>query len=303
MNLKPSLVFVCCVFLWMLCGSWGFFAHQRINRMAIFTLPRGMIRFYKHNAGYLTEHSTDPDKRRYTDINEGPRHFLDTERYGQSPFDSLPERWKDAVAKYTEDTLAAYGTVPWQIEKTYYSLVKAFQRRDSLAILRISAHLGHYISDAHVPLHVTWNYNGQFTRQTGIHGFWESRLPELFSDDYNYFVGRAEYISNPLKEAWTIVKNSHLYKDSVFSIEARLSASFPSDMKYSFSERRGIVTKQYSREYAAAFHQALNGMIERQMRAAIKKTGSYWFSAWVDAGQPDLTFSSSESPAKVESTK
>src|SRR5690606_7760616 len=148
----------------------------------------------------------------------------DTERYGDSPFDSLPSRWKDAVAKYTEDTLTTYGTVPWQIEKTYYSLVKAFERKDSLAILRISANLGHYIGDAHVPLHVTWNYNGQFTKQTGIHGFWESRLPELFSEKYNYFVGRAEYIADPLKEAWIIVRNSHKYKDSVFSIEANLSS-------------------------------------------------------------------------------
>lgn len=271
--------------------------------MAIFTLPKGMIRFYKNNADYLSEHAVDPDKRRYTDAMEGPRHFLDTERYGESPFDSLPPRWKDAVAKYSEDTLAAYGTVPWQIEKTYYSLVKAFERKDSLAILRISANLGHYIGDANVPLHVTWNYNGQFTKQTGIHGFWESRLPELFSEQYNYFVGRAEYIADPLKEAWIIVRNSHKYKDSVFAIEAKISASFPSDKKYSFSERRGIVTKQYSEEYSTAFHTALNGVIERQMRAAIKKTGSYWYSAWVDAGQPDLTFSSSGSQSKEGSEK
>lgn len=271
--------------------------------MAVFTLPKGMIRFYKNNADYLSEHAVDPDKRRYTDAMEGPRHFLDTERYGKSPFDSLPPRWKDAVAKYSEDTLTAYGTVPWQIEKTYYSLVKAFERKDSLAILRISANLGHYISDANVPLHVTWNYNGQFTKQTGIHGFWESRLPELFSGQYNYFVGRAEYIADPLKEAWSIVRNSHRYKDSVFAIESKISASFPSDRKYSFSERRGIVTKQYSEEYSEAFHIALNGMIERQMREAIKKTGSYWYSAWVDAGQPDLIFSSSESQSKEGSAK
>src|SRR5690606_11290780 len=140
-------------------------------------------------------------------------------------------------------------------------------------------------------------------KQTGIHGFWESRLPELFSEKYNYFVGRAEYIADPLKEAWIIVRNSHKYKDSVFSIEANLSSSFPSDRKYSFSERNGIVTKQYSREYSEAFHNALNGMVERQMRAAIKKTGSYWFSAWVDAGQPDLIFSSSKSQSKEGSER
>jgi hypothetical protein len=32
----------------------------------------------------------------------------------------------------------------------------------------------------------------------------------------------------------------------------------------------------------------MKGMVERRMRAAILSVGSYWYSAWVDAGQPDL---------------
>jgi hypothetical protein len=29
-------------------------------------------------------------------------------------------------------------------------------------------------------------------------------------------------------------------------------------------------------------------MVARRMRSAILVVGSFWFSAWVDAGQPDL---------------
>nr|MDQ3047944.1 S1/P1 Nuclease [Bacteroidota bacterium] len=32
--------------------SWGFFAHKKINRMAVFTLPSGMIGFYKQHIEY-----------------------------------------------------------------------------------------------------------------------------------------------------------------------------------------------------------------------------------------------------------
>ncbi len=32
----------------------------------------------------------------------------------------------------------------------------------------------------------------------------------------------------------------------------------------------------------------MKGMVEKRMRAAILAVGSYWYSAWVDAGQPDL---------------
>jgi hypothetical protein len=270
------------------CSSWGFFAHKKINRLAVFTLPSGMIKFYKSNIYYLTEHAVDPDKRRYADSAEAARHYLDADHYGHAPFDSIPERWKDAVDKFSEDTLKAYGIIPWQIQRTYYSLVKAFENRDSSKILKYSADLGHYISDAHVPLHTTENYNGQLTNQVGIHGFWESRLPELYSRDYDFFVGKAKYIENTLKESWKIVRNTYSYKDSVLLIEARLSKKFPSDRKFSFSERNGIVVKEYSEEYSNAYHQALNGMVERQMRASIIKIGSFWYSAWIDAGQPSL---------------
>ncbi len=256
--------------------------------MAVFTLPKEMVRFYKDNIDFITAHSVDPDKRRYSDPEEGGRHFLDTERYGPAPFDSIPEKWTDAAAKYSADTLKRYGTVPWQIERTYYALVKAFQQQDSLRVLHLSADISHYIADAHVPLHVTQNYNGQLSNQVGIHAFWESRLPELFAGHYNFFVGRAKYIEYPLKEAWSIVRNTHHYKDSVFILEAMLNRSFPPDKKYSYSERNGKVIKQYSEAYSKAYHRLLNGMVEKQMRSSILETGSFWYSAWVDAGQPNL---------------
>jgi hypothetical protein len=32
----------------------------------------------------------------------------------------------------------------------------------------------------------------------------------------------------------------------------------------------------------------MKGMVERRMNASIISLGSFWYSAWVDAGQPDL---------------
>jgi hypothetical protein len=29
-------------------------------------------------------------------------------------------------------------------------------------------------------------------------------------------------------------------------------------------------------------------MVERQMKSAIRTIGDFWYTAWVDAGQPDL---------------
>lgn len=286
--MKKALLLLSALSCLLLFSSWGFFAHQKINRLAVFTLPEELSAFYKKNIDYITEHAVDPDKRRYTVKGEAEKHYLDADRYGEAPFDSIPEKWKDAEAKYSADTLLAYGIVPWQIEQSYYSLVKAFKARDSERILKLSADIGHYIADAHVPLHTTMNYDGQLTGQKGIHGFWESRLPELFSHEYDLFTGKAVYIENPLKEAWKILRNTYQYKDSVLLIEAELSRTFPSDRRFAFSKRNKKLERQYSEEYSKAYHDRLNGMVERQMRLSILSAGSFWYSAWVDAGQPEM---------------
>ncbi|KQR70543.1 zinc dependent phospholipase C family protein [Pedobacter sp. Leaf176] len=285
--MKRLTILLALIIPFFFCTSWGFFAHQRINNLAIFTLPSNMIGFYKKNLKYITEHAVDPDKRRYADTLEAPRHYLDVENY-EKCIDSIPEKWNDALAKYGIKHLNANGIVPWQIQRTYFSLVKAFSTRDSIKILKYSADLGHYIGDAHVPLHTTSNHNGQLTNQVGIHAFWESRLPELFSTNYNFIVGKANYIENPLKEAWKILKHTHSLVDTVLTFEAQLSAIFPSDRKYSFSERNNVILKQYSLAYSTAYHDKMNRMVEKQMRSAISEIGSFWYSAWVDAGQPEL---------------
>jgi hypothetical protein len=268
--------------------GWGFWGHKKINHMACFTLPPGMIGFYKSHIDFLTEHAVDPDKRRYSNKQEAPRHYLDADHYGAHPFDSLPKSWNDAVAKFSEDSLNAYGIVPWYVNKMMYSLTDAFKSRDIDKILYYSANIGHYIADSHVPLHATENYNGQMTNQVGIHGFWESRVPELFGDDYDYIVGRAEYISKIQLHEWKIVEESALEVDSVLGFELELSKKFPSDKKYSFEQKGTNTIKVYSEEYSKAYSDMLDGMVERKLREAIFNVGSFWYTAWVNAGSPDL---------------
>ncbi len=256
--------------------------------MAVFTLPADMIGFYKLNIEYITEHAVDPDKRRYAIEQEAPRHYIDLDHYGNHPFDSVPKRWVDAVKKYSEDTLNAYGIVPWWIDKMLLRLTEAFKEKSPSKILKLSADIGHYIGDAHVPLHCTENYNGQLTNQAGIHGFWESRLPELYGEGYDYFLGRAEYIEKPLDKIWEVIRESFNAKDSVLLFEAELNSRFSQDRKYSFEQRGNATMRVYSKEYSEAYNKMLDEMVERRLRSSILTVGSFWMTAWVNAGQPDL---------------
>jgi len=256
--------------------------------MAVFTLPDGMIVFYKQHLDYISQHAVDPDKRRYTNAAEAPRHYIDLDHYGPHSLDSLPHYWKKAVEKYSEDTLKAYGIVPWHIEKMVYRLTEAFRTENLDLILHYSADLGHYVADAHVPLHTTENYNGQLTNQKGIHGFWESRIPELKAASYDYWTGRAHYVDKTNQNAWSIIKASHAAVDSVLGLEKKLNDRYDPDKKYSFETRGNVTMKVYSEEYTTAYNALLNGMVERRMRAAIINVGSLWYTAWVNAGKPDL---------------
>jgi hypothetical protein len=271
--------------------KWGFYGHKRINRMAVFTLPPPMFGFYKDHIEYLTENAPNPDKRRYAVDGEAQRHYIDLDHYyknGEDYTKVIPQLWKDAVAKYTEDTLQAYGIVSWTISNMKYNLQKAFEEGNVDKILKYSADLGHYMGDAHVPLHTTENYNGQLTNQKGIHGLWESRLVEINADNYDYFVGKSKYIKSPIQYAWEVVFASHKCVDSVFRIERELTQTMGTDKKYSYEQRGTTTAKVYSFEFSQAYHQQLNGMVERRMKAAVVSVGSIWYTAWVDAGQPDL---------------
>ncbi len=278
------------------CFCWGFFAHKKINNYAVFLLPPQMLIFYKSNIDFITEHAIDPDKRRYAINAEGARHYIDIDQYGEYPYIDLPRNWKEAVSKFGEDSLQAHGIVPWHIQTMLNRLTNAFKDKNFSSIMKNSTEIGHYIADAHVPLHTSSNHNGQKTDQKGIHGFWESRIPELLADkEFDFFIGKAEYIKNPGTYIWDRVLESALAADSVLKFEKELSVQFPGHKKYAFEKRNNIVIKQYSSDYSKAYNKKLNGMIERRMRQSIFAIASFWYTAWINAGQPDLSALSSQS--------
>jgi hypothetical protein len=268
---------------------WGFYGHRTINQMAVFLLPPEMLALFKPNIGFLIEHSVDPDKRRYMIAAEGPRHYIDMDHYGTFPFTDLPRKYSKAIEKYSADSLQAHGVGPWWLQVMISRLTEAFRLKDKNRILKLAAETGHYMADLHVPLHTSSNHNGQFTNQAGIHGFWESRIPELLAEtEWDFWIGRAAYIDDPLTYTWARVLESAAATDSVLKFEKQLTQKFRADKKYSFEWRNGKTIRQYSSAFSIAFDHRLNGMVERRMRLAIFSVASIWYTAWVNAGQPDL---------------
>ena len=238
---------------------------------------------------WLHDHAVDADKRKRMVSKEAPRHYVDLDASALACLDSLgPSPWfSSAVQACNEDTLWAYGVLPWNIEWAYRRLVDAMVEGCADDVLRAASDLGHYVADAHVPLHTSVNYNGQLTGQEGIHGLWETRLPELFGDGYFLAVPPPVVVKDVGQWAWRTVRESHAAVDSVLDFERSLVEGWTGDLVV--REQRGRVMQlQRVRPWCQVYHDALDGMVERRWRTSIHGVASLWTTAWVEAGQPDL---------------
>ncbi|MEY3598406.1 MAG: hypothetical protein RL521_828 [Bacteroidota bacterium] len=270
--------------------DWGFFGHKKLNELAVFTLPTPLFSFYKDNLSYLIEHSVDPDKRRYSVKGEAECHYIDLDHYYPNAHQRrpMPTTWGNAICQFEIDSLHAHGIVPWQVQKKLFQLTEAFVSKDKKKILQISAELGHYIGDAHVPLHTTSNYNGQLTNQKGLHGFWESRLPELYYEQFKIPFHHAQLIERPDLFIWDRIWESHLALDSVFQFETQAKSTMNDQYWYDYQLRGEDAAYQYSQALSHTYHSLLNGQVERRMKSAIASIGDFWYTAWINAGQPAL---------------
>jgi hypothetical protein len=274
--------------------AWGVFGHEHINRAAVLALPEPVQSFFYNHIDFITQESTVPDLRKYTlnDKAENPRHYIDLENFGG--IDSLPLTMADAKAKYDEKFLQQNGILPWYVMDMMDKLTKAFKEKRKTEILFIAGDLGHYLGDAHMPLHTSANHDGQMTDQKGIHSFWESQLPEMFGKDYNYHTSEAHFIPDVRKELWGILGSSHKLKDTLLLADKNTKIKMGADHVYKMDASGAPVKNKFgqpihSDEYSKAFHEALKGMVEKQLQKAIVETSSFWYTAWVNAGKPDLT--------------
>ena len=274
--------------------SWGPYGHEHINHAAVLSLPAPLQTFFYNHIDFITQESSVPDLRKYTlnDDAEKPRHFIDLENFGAP--ENLPSSLSEAKKKYDEKFLQQNGILPWYIEDMMEKLTIAFKGKRKTEILFLAADLGHYIGDAHMPLHTSANHDGQLTNQKGLHAFWESQLTELFGDKYNYYMSEAVYINDIPKETWRIIKTTHLLVDTILLADRELKQQFQVDSIY-LKDASGQIIKNkfyapvHSVGYSQQYNQKLNGMIEKQMRSAILATTNFWYTAWVNAGKPDLS--------------
>lgn len=275
------------LFLFTILTSWGFKAHRNINELAVFMIPNDTLySFYFENIAYVTEHAVDADKRKFTNHKEVPSHFIDLDKYPSTDtFDLKQCSFNEIQYEFEELFLQEHGTLPWTITRTYWNLVESFKNGNVNNIKRYSSDLGHYIADAHVPLHTVSNYDGQHTHQHGIHSLWETQVPELFMDTIIVDRYKVKYIGDVNNYIWSIIDSSHFQAKEVLKVDKDLRDSLNYDV-FSVNNEYGQV--RFSQMYCEHYLEKLSLKVNEKFISASACIASFWLSAWIDAGQPNL---------------
>jgi hypothetical protein len=119
-------------------------------------------------------------------------------------------------------------------------------------------------------------------------------LPELFGKNYNLNPGTAQYIKNIEQTTWQLIDTSFNLAPKLLRVELKMKKDNPEDKQYAIGLGGKPAKNKYGQpmhayEYAHVYHELLDGMVERQMRSAIRITAGMWYTAWVNAGKPDLS--------------
>ena len=270
--------------------AWGFTAHRLIMDRAISRLPDEIRPFYERNRTFLIEYSVVPDLLRNLDVpDEPPRHFLDIDAYGESPYDALPRDYDEAVRTFGQEKVTQNGLLPWRAAEIYDRLVKAFERAGrqetySLDDIKLmSAVLGHYVADAHMPFHAVLNYDGQLSGQRGIHSRFESQLFERMQGSLEL----PAVTIPPLRDARGFMFET-LLKSSTYT-EALLAAD----------RRATDGLTEYDDVYFERWSRDAGPVLTQRVADAIAATVAMFTGAWEQAGRPALPLEIARRPAKI----
>jgi hypothetical protein len=291
MKNKSFITIIILAITGLFCMSWGYLVHRTVNQLAVYVVPASMATFFHENMPYLVRESIRADQRRHKDSGEAVRHFINFEAYDKELLAAwkMPFSWNEALIKYGSDSLYKHGYLPYHIIMVKNRLTEAFKSANKDSVLFYAADLAHYISDAHVPLHTSANYDGQLTGQSGLHALWESMIPEIYLDQFQLYTKyKVTYLKNPDQAVWNAVRSSYMLLDDLLKTEALVAKDFPGDKKYRLQNRNGKVVKTYNTAFAKAFSQRTGKTINMQLLLSVNLVADFWYTAWVDAGEPSL---------------
>lgn len=252
--------------------AWGGNGQKLVVGKAIDTLPPDARAFFETNRSFIILHVTDPLDAEAKTPAEKHNHYLYLDKYGRFPFELLPRTYKAAVTKYGKSKVESTGLLPWQIGVYSAKLTEAMKlgRWDDAKLY--AAILAGYVAEAHDPFNTTENFDGHLTLQTGINERFGTGLIDRFSSFFPMRPNDASFINDPTDHAFEACLSAHSWLETILLADrnARLGG------------------KSYDDDYFDRFYNQAAATLIRQLSDAATDVGSYWLTAWTNAGRPQL---------------
>ena len=268
-----ALLLVLLVFL-MAASSfgWGESAERTMVDKAVDTLPAEMLPFFQAHRPFLVEHVADAAASEAKNPSERRNDFIQLDHYGQFPFASLPRSYTEAVAKFGKRSVEAHGQLPWQIGLYSQKLTEAFRTHDWNNAELSGAILAHYVAAAHNPFDTTINSDGKLSAQPGVNERFSHSLVDRYQRFFYVKPNEAAFVADPTDHAFEMCLSAHSWLESILLADRRAYAGLSG----------------YNEEYYDRFYAQEGAVLIRQLTDASTDIGSYWMTAWINAGRPQL---------------
>jgi hypothetical protein len=180
----------------------------------------------------------------------------------------VPSRRAAWEARYGVATVLERGVLPWAIDGRYRDLVAALRERDVERAGRVWSDLTHYLADACEPIRTTSRADPHVLDRLGSELLVRYR-PHL---ELPALTRRVVPVRDPFREAVKVIGSSARLAPGVIEVERR-------------ARREGVGSSAY---YARLWHE-LGPMTAQRLGFAAEEAARFGYSAWLEAGRPDLT--------------
>ncbi len=237
---------------------------------AVDTLPPELQPYFEANRSFLVQHVTDPTTALQRNPNERRNHFIYLDRYGRFPFTDIPHDYKQARGKFGSLKLNHNGLLPWQVGLFSLKLTEAMRANRWDEARELAAELAFYVSESHDPFSTTENWSGGLSRQPGVNLRFDTSLVDRYSLFFVIRPNAATFIPDPTEHAFGMVTEAYTWLDNILLADQRARSDLP----------------DYTDEYYDRFYNQAGAVLARQLTDASTDIGSYWLTAWINAGRP-----------------
>lgn len=255
-------------------AAWGRNAHKLVVNQAIDTLPQDIRGFFESNRALLLQHVIDPLDAVAKTPTEKRNDHLYLDKYGRFPYDALPHNYKAAVEKYGKSKVQSNGLLPWQIGVYSQKLTEDLKTGHWEEAKLDAAILANYVADAHDPFSTTENFDGKLTAQAGVNERFGTTLIDRYSSFFPMRPNDAAFINDPTDHAFDVCLGSHSWLEPILLADRN---AYIAGKSYSYND-----------EYYDRFYNQAAAILIRQLSEASTDVGSYWVTAWTNAGRPQL---------------